>query len=169
MKPKSGTFVTALLASSFTTAAWAQDLGRVHFETSCTPPAQEKFDRGLAMVHSFFYPDSVKAFTEAAAADPQCEIAYWGIAISTRPNPLILPLTTAVLKSGSEAVEKGKAIGAKTERERDWLAAIERYYKDFDKVDQTERGLAYEKAMETLIQRYPDDPGGGHFLRARSQ
>jgi hypothetical protein len=87
MKPKSKTFVTALLASSFTTAAWAQDLGRVHFEASCTPPAQEKFDRGLAMVHSFFYPDSVKAFTEAAAADPQCAIAYWGIAISSRSNP----------------------------------------------------------------------------------
>jgi tetratricopeptide (TPR) repeat protein len=163
MKPKSRTFVTALLASSFATAASAQGLGRVHFETSCTPPAQEKFDRGLAMVHSFFYPDSVKAFTEAAAADPQCAIAYWGIAISARPNPLILPLTTAVLKSGSEAVEKGKAIGAKTERERDWLAAIERYYKDSEKVDQTERGLAYEKAMETLIQRYPDDPEAAIF------
>ena len=97
----------------------------MHFETSCTPQAQEKFDRGLAMVHSFFYPDSVQAFTEAAAADPQCAIAYWGIAISHRPNPMILPLTATVLKNGLEAVEKGKAIGAKTDRERDWLAAIE--------------------------------------------
>jgi hypothetical protein len=148
MKPRSGTFVTALLASSFTTAAWAQDLARVHFEASCTPPAQEKFDRGLAMVHSFFYPDSVKAFTEAAAADPQCAIAYWGIAISSRSNPLILPLTAGALKNGLEAVEKGKAIGAKTERERDWLFAIEPYYKDYDKIDQTSRGLSYEKAME---------------------
>ena len=110
----------------------------MHFQTSCTPQAQEKFDRGLAMVHSFFYPNSVQAFTEAAAADPQCAIAYWGIAISHRPNPLILPLTAAVLKNGLEAVEKGKAIGAKTERERDWLAAIELYYKDYDKVDQTQ-------------------------------
>ena len=100
MKPKLGTFVTALLAGTFTTTAWAQDLGRVHFETSCTPQAQEKFDRGLAMVHSFFYPNSVQAFTEAAAADPQCAIAYWGIAISHRPNPLILPLSAAVLKNG---------------------------------------------------------------------
>jgi hypothetical protein len=163
MKPKLGTFVTALLAGTFATAAWAQDLGRVHFETSCTPPAQEKFDRGLAMVHSFFYPDSVKAFTEAAAADPQCAIAYWGIAISSRPNPLILPLTTAVLKNGLEAVEKGKTIGAKTERERDWLAAIAPYYKDYDKVDQTTRGLAYERAMETLMQKYPNDPEAAIF------
>jgi hypothetical protein len=82
----------------------------VHFETSCTPQAQEKFDRGLAMVHSFFYPDSVQAFTEAASADPQCAIAYWGIAISHRPNPLILPLTATILKNGLEAVEKGKGL-----------------------------------------------------------
>ena len=125
MRPNLGTFFTALLAGTFATAASAQELGSVHFESSCTPQAQEKFDRGLAMVHSFFYPNSVQAFTEAAAADPQCAIAYWGIAISHRPNPLILPLTAAALKNGLEAVEKGKAIGAKTERERDWIAAIE--------------------------------------------
>src|SRR6202051_2866394 len=124
MRSNLGTFATALLASAFATAAWSQGLGRVHFETSCAPQAQEKFDRGLAMVHSFFYPDSVQAFTEAAAADPQCAIAYWGIAISHRPNPMILPLTSTILKNGLEAVEKGKAIGAKTERERDWLAAV---------------------------------------------
>src|SRR3979411_3121768 len=99
MRSNLGTFATVLLASAFTTAAWSQGLGRVNFETSCTPAAQEKFDRGLAMVHSF-YPDSVKAFTEAAAADPQCAIAYWGIAISHRPNPMILPLTSTIFQNG---------------------------------------------------------------------
>ena len=163
MRPNLTTFVTALLAGTFATAAWAQELGRVHFETSCTSQAQEKFDRGLAMVHSFHYPNSVQAFTEAAAADPQCAIAYWGIAISQRSNPLIVPLTATALKNGFEAVEKGKTIGAKTERERDWLAAIEPYYKDYDKVDQTKRGLAYEKAMEALMQKYPDDPEAAIF------
>src|SRR5262245_59687082 len=146
-----------LLASTFAAPVWAQGLGHVHFPTSCTPQAQEKFDLGIARVHSFVYPDSIQAFTEAATADPQCAIAYWGIAISHRPNPLILPLTAAVLKNGFEAVEKGKAIGAKTERERDWLAAIALYYKDYDKVDQTARGLAYERAMEQLMRKYPDD------------
>src|SRR5262249_5453753 len=143
--------------STLVTAASAQGLGQVSFKTSCTAAAQEKFDRGLAMVHSFFYPDSIKAFTEAAATDPQCAIAYWGIAISHRPNPLVVPLAAAALKGGLEAVEKGNAIGAKTERERDWIAAIEAYYKDYDKVDQTTRGLAYERAMERLAQKYPDD------------
>ena len=77
MNANTGTFAIALLTSVVATATWAQELGRVHFQTSCTPQAQEKFDRGLALVHSFFYPDSVQAFTEAAAADPQCAIAYW--------------------------------------------------------------------------------------------
>ena len=183
MKQNSGSFVTALLAGTVATVAWGQGLGaqglgaqglggqglggqglgRVHFETSCTPQAQEKFDRGLAMVHSFFYPDSIQAFADAAAADPQCAIAYWGVAISTRPNPLILPLTATALKNGLEAVEKGKAIGAKSERERDWLDAIAVYYKDHDKVDQTQRGLAYEKAMQALMQKYPDDPEAAIF------
>ena len=137
MKANSRMLALVLLISAFGATAWAQELGRVHFPTSCTPKAQEKFDLGLAMVHSFVYPDSVAAFTEAAAEDPQCAIAYWGIAISHRPNPLILPLAAAVLKNGLSAVEKGKAIGAKTEREGDWLAAIELYYKDYDKIDQT--------------------------------
>src|SRR5260370_27361155 len=163
MKANSRAFATALLASAFATVAAAQELGRVHFETSCTPQAQEKFNRGLALVHSFFYPDSVQAFTEAAAADPQCAIAYWGIAVSHRPNPLVVPYPTSVLKNGLDAVEKGKAIGAKTERERDWLGAIELYYKDYDKVDQTTRGLAYEKAMERLMQKYPDDQEAAIF------
>src|SRR3954464_4958595 len=135
MRTSNAMFVTALLAGTFATPAWSQGLGNVHFETSCTPQAQEKFDRGLAMVHSFFYPDSVKAFTEAAVADPQCAIAYWGIAISHRPNPMILPLTSTILKNGLEAVETGKAMGAKTERERDWLPAAAGSYKDYDQVD----------------------------------
>ena len=86
MKAKSKAVAITMLASALATMAGAQEFGRVHFQTSCTPEAQEKFDRGFAMVHSFVYPDSVKAFTEAAAADPQCAIAYWGIAISHRPT-----------------------------------------------------------------------------------
>ena len=107
MKANSRTFAIALLGGVFATVAWAQDLGRVHFQTSCTPQAQQKFDGGLAMVHSFVYPDSVAAFTEAAAADPECAVAYWGIAISHRPNPLILPLSAATLKNGLAASGKG--------------------------------------------------------------
>ena len=79
------------------------------------------------------------------------------------PNPLILPLSAAALKNGLEAVEKGKTIGSKTQRERDWLAAIELYYKDYDKIDQTARGLAYERAMAHLMEKYPNDAEAAVF------
>ncbi|HEY3068257.1 MAG TPA: hypothetical protein VGL09_20905 [Methylomirabilota bacterium] len=132
-------------------------LGRVLFQTSCSPAAQAQFERALAMQHSFFFPETVKAFSAIPETDPTCAIAYWGIAISQRPNPLVGPFDAATLKRGLDAVQKGKAIGAKTERERDWLAAIEEFYKDHDKVDQDTRSKNYEKAMEALAAKYPDD------------
>src|SRR6266498_4388522 len=101
-----------------------EELGRVQFQTSCTAQAQAQFERALAMLHSFFYPETMRAFAAVAETDPSCAIAYWGIAVSQRPNPLVGPFDAATLKRGLEAVQKGKAIGAKTERERDWLAAI---------------------------------------------
>src|SRR5262249_12456415 len=134
-----------------------EQFGRILFKTSCTPEAQKAFERALGMLHSFFYPETVTAFTKVAEIDPSCAIAYWGLAVSVRPNPLVGPWDAATLQRGLDAVAKGKAIGAKTQRERDWLAAIEEVYKDYDKVDQDTRSLNYEKAMERLTRKYPHD------------
>jgi hypothetical protein len=134
-----------------------EKLGRVLFKTSCSPEAQKQVERALAMLHSFFFPETVKTFSAIPAIDPTCAIAYWGIAISQRPNPLVGPFTPATLKRGLDAIEKGEAIGAKTPRERDWLAALKEFYKDYDKVDQDTRTKNYEKAMEALAKKYPDD------------
>lgn len=151
--------IAMIVALCFATGAWGADdtatrssekLGRVLFKTSCSPQAQKQFERALAMLHSFFYPETVKAFSAIPQKDPSCAIAYWGIAVSTRPNPLVSPFDAATLKRGLEAVEKGKAIGAKTQRERDWLAAIEAFYKDHGKVDQDTRAKNYEEAMKDL-------------------
>jgi len=162
-------FLTALVASLIlVTSVWAdadpanrsgepEKLGRVHFKTSCSPEAQKQFERALAMLHSFFFPETVKAFTAIPATDPSCAIAYWGIAISQRPNPLVGPFDAATLKRGLDAIEKGEAIGPKTQRERDWLAALKEYYQDYDKVDQDTRTRNYERAMERLANKYPDD------------
>ena len=158
--------VVVLTAFVFATTAAAHDdsaktrgekLGRVLFKTTCSPEAQQQFERALAMLHSFFFPETIKAFTAIPETDPSCAIAYWGIAVSQRPNPLVGPFDAATLKRGLDAVEKGKAIGAKTQRERDWLAAIEEFYKDYETVDQDTRGKNYEKAMETLTRKYPTD------------
>ena len=163
-----GLAAAASAAAAMVTGVWAQtgdlakgksieELGRVVFPTSCTPQAQAQFERALAMLHSFFFPETIKAFSAVAETDPNCAIAYWGIAVSQRPNPLVSPFDAATLKRGLEAVQKGQTIGAKTERERDWLAAIEQFYKDYDKVDQDTRAKNYEKAMEALAKKYPDD------------
>src|SRR5215813_15149845 len=116
-----------------------QKLGTVHFSVSCTPAAQQQFELALAMLHSFFFPETVTAFTAVPSTDPSCAIAFWGIAISQRPNPLVGPFDAATLKRGLDAIEKGESLGPKTQRERDWLAALKEFYKDYDKVDQDTR------------------------------
>ena len=80
--------------------------GKVHFPTSCSPAVQGQFERAVAMLHSFFYPADVKAFEAVIQDDPQCAMAYWGLAVSTRPNPLVGPFDAATLKRGLDAVEK---------------------------------------------------------------
>jgi tetratricopeptide (TPR) repeat protein len=149
--------VTSVWADNEPRTGEPEKLGRVHFKTSCTPEAQKEFERALAMLHSFFFPETVKAFNAIPTTDPKCAIAYWGIAISQRPNPLVGPFDAATLKRGLDAIEKGESIGPKTQRERDWLAALKEFYKDYDKVDQDSRTKNYATAMEKLAAKYPDD------------
>ncbi|HEX9554852.1 MAG TPA: hypothetical protein VF991_00065, partial [Reyranella sp.] len=66
-------------------------LGKVHFETSCKPEAQKLFDRGMLYQHSFWYRASQKTFEDVLKADPECAIAYWGIALSLLWNPHSAP------------------------------------------------------------------------------
>src|SRR5437879_6436328 len=160
-------FLTALVASlTLVASVWAdadpanrtgdpEKLGRVHFKTSCSPEAQKQFERALAMLHSFFFPETVKAFTAIPDTDPSCAIAYWGIAISQRPNPLVGPFDAATLKRGLDAIEKGEAIGPKTQRARDWRAARKECYKDSDKADQDPTTGTSETAKKPLAGKYP--------------
>ena len=140
-------------------AAFAQEekLGKVRFKTSCTAAAQKEFDRALALLHSFAFPETVKAFSAIPQTDPKCAIAWWGVAASLRPDPLVGPWDAATLKRALEAAEQGERVGAKTTREKDWLAAIKALYRDFESVDQDTRSRKYEQAMAALVRKYPDD------------
>jgi len=106
-----------------------EKLGQVNFPISCTRDAQKQFNRAAALLHSFWYEEAEKAFTEVTTIDPGCAMAYWGIAMSNF-RPLWASPNPADLRKGSAAVEKAKATGVKTERERDYIAAIEAFYKD---------------------------------------
>jgi tetratricopeptide (TPR) repeat protein len=139
------------------TGAAGERIGQVNFQTSCTPAAHAHFTRGVAMLHSFWLDAAIKEFTEAMQVDPTCGIAGWGVAMAWMGNPLAAPPSARGLKEGALAIEKAKTIGSKTPREREWVAAIEHIYKDSDKVDHRTRALAYEKAMEQISTRYPDD------------
>src|SRR5437016_3752445 len=126
-----------------------QRLGTVHFETSCNETAQRRFDRGMRYQHSFWYRASKEIFEDTLKADPQCAIAYWGVALSLLLNPFGAPLP-ANLEQGLAALQKAKAIGAKTPRENELIAALLAFYTDYDKVDHRTRLQAYLKAMEAV-------------------
>jgi tetratricopeptide (TPR) repeat protein len=136
--------------------------GKVNFPTSCSAAVQPQFERAVAMLHSFFFPEHIKAFQAVIKADPQCAMAYWGLAISQRGNPLVPPWPEESLKRALEAIQQGKAV-AKTERERDWLNALEVVYRDYDKVPVSTRSQRYEQAMADLARKYPDDKEASIF------
>jgi hypothetical protein len=141
-------------------------LGTVNFETSCKPEAQQLFNRGMLYQHSFWYRASQHVFEDALKADPECGIAYWGIALSLLWNPHTSP-PAKNLAEGAATIAKGKSIGAKTQRERDYLDALGVMYADYEKVDHRTRLQAYAKAMEELAQRYPgDDEAQIHYALA---
>src|ERR1700716_3863117 len=126
------TFAVAVALSAGMSLAYANDekLGIVNFETSCKPEAQNLFNQGMLYQHSFWYRASQKVFEDALKADPGCAIAYWGIALSLLWNPHAAP-PAKNLADGAAAIAKGKEVGAKTERERDYLAALSAMYADF--------------------------------------
>src|SRR3981189_3583981 len=152
-------FASTLIAllSQELARAGEERLGEVNLPISCSPAAQQKFNRAVAMQHSFFFPETVKAFTAIAETEPSCAMAYWGIAISQRPNPLVGPFPGDVLKRGWEAVEKARAAPKKTERERAWIDALATFYEDYAAAPQQGRTANYEAAMARLSARYPDD------------
>ncbi|HEX6438032.1 MAG TPA: hypothetical protein VF182_12920 [Candidatus Binatia bacterium] len=133
-----------------------EKLGQVNFPVTCTAAAQKQFDQALAALHSFWYEEALRLFTAVAETDPGCAMAYWGIAMSIY-YPLWVPPSQPTLQKGMNAIEKAKSIGAKTEREGAYIAAIESFYKDSDKLEHRVRTLAYEKAMEQIHRQYPSD------------
>jgi tetratricopeptide (TPR) repeat protein len=133
-----------------------KQFGTVHFATSCNETAQRRFDRAMRYQHSFWYQASKEIFDDVLKADPECGIAYWGIALSLLFNPHAPP-PAPNLPLGLAAIQKGKAVGAKTQRERDYIDALAVFYTDYDKMPHGARVQAYLKAMEALAQKYPDD------------
>ncbi|MFK4651349.1 hypothetical protein ABIF97_001283 [Bradyrhizobium japonicum] len=133
-----------------------QQLGSVHFQTSCNDVAQRRFDRGMRYQHSYWYANAKEIFEEAIKADPTCSMAYWGIALTYMDNPHnAIPKPN--LAPGLAAIMKAKEIGAATERERDYIDALMVMYADYDKIPHVQRMRMLRDAEARVAAKYPDD------------
>ena len=157
-------------------------VGTVKFPTSCDPALQGQFERGVALLHSFFYPEARRVFTEVARQDPECAMAYWGIAM-TYYHPLWAPPDSAELAAGMSAVEKALAAKKQGEREGEFVRAIAAYYQGLDTPDLAAAGSApapschgggvvdikgraacFRREMEKIATRHPEDVEGAAFF-----
>lgn len=137
-------------------------LGRVNFRTSCSPKAQQQFNQAVAWLHSFEYEEAEKLFTHVSTVDPRCGMANWGIAMS-QFHQLWVPPTPAELQKGSNAAAEAVRVGAATQRERDYIAAIAAFYKDADKVDHRTRTFAFTDSMRKVYENNPTDDEAAVF------
>ena len=139
-----------------------EQLGTVHFPVSCTPEAQKTFEKGVALLHSFWYEEAEKTFLDVEKQDPKCAMAHWGVALSLwhqlwdRPN-------AATIERASAELKKADKPKARTTRERDYIAAVQAFYSNSQKLDHEARARAYSAAMEKVYERYPDDHEAAAF------
>ena len=133
-------------------------LGQVKFTNSCEPKVQPLLQAGVAMLHSFWYRAAEETFRKVLAQDPTCTISHWGIAAILMQNPLAgtgaNPKQAALAQT---AIDEGRRVPPKTQRERDYIEAVAAYYKDFSTRSEQSRQESRAKAFEALAARYPDD------------
>ncbi|MCK1708598.1 hypothetical protein IVA83_05435 [Bradyrhizobium sp. 143] len=153
-------FAAGLITAALASGAIAQQdekLGKVVFPTSCAPNVQTEFDRGVAMLHSYWFLKARRTFEGILQQDPACAMAHWGVAMDFLGNTLAATPSRADAQAAWDALEKARATGPKTQRERDWIEALSAYFRDHDKVAVNVRLAAYNAAMERMAQSYPDD------------
>jgi hypothetical protein len=146
-------------------AVWAQHghdgpagpLGTVQFANACSPGVAADFNRGVALLHSFWFSAAIDTFSSVLERDPGCAMAHWGIAMSWWGNPFGGFRSPQALRAGLAAVERARAAAPATARERDYIAAVEVLYRDVATTAQRTRTLEYEKHMERLASTYADD------------
>src|SRR4030095_15115212 len=157
MKSFSATFVFMGALAVGVPAHSAEQLGKVSFPTSCDPKVQAQFERAVAMLHSFWWEEGEKAFREVLERDPDCAIATWGIASILSGNTFGVGPSPEGAQKAKEAIERGRAIGPQTERERYYIEAVAAYYDSFSSRLPGARMKALADAFEILAKRFSND------------
>lgn len=143
--------------------------GKVEFPISGAREVRPEFDRGVALLHSFFYEEARRIFTAVAEQDPACAMAQWGIAM-TWWHPIWTPPTVEEMTAGKAAIDKAMAMKTPTDRERQFITALNAYYHAPEgpatgavgqschgPVGSRDRVVAYEQAMRQLADKYAKD------------
>jgi len=135
--------------------------GEVSFSLACNYDMRKTFDVAVSLLHSFEYEEAEKAFVQVIDANPDCAMAYWGVAMSIS-HSLWYQSDNNYLEKGSKLLEIANILST-GEREKDYLDAISIYYKDWETINQKERALLYEKKMEGIYKKYPEDTEAAVF------
>jgi tetratricopeptide (TPR) repeat protein len=135
----------------------ADRLGSVNFPNTCAEAVKPQVNRGVALLHSFWFDEAIRTFTDVAANDPKCGISQWGVALAMWGNVLAAGPPPAGITAALAAIEKGRQMGTGSERERDYLEAVAAFYAGAPEKDARARKVAYEKGMEQVVARNPGD------------
>ncbi len=151
-------------------AAWAQHgdmhahpgkppeaLGQVNFSVQCDAAAQKEFNHAMALFHSFWFEPAKQSFMKVLQKDPGCGMAHWGIALMSIGNPFAWPANPAAMKAAAAAAATAQSVGAKTQRERDYISALQPLFMNWETTEHRPRVVAFEKAMGEVVARYPED------------
>ncbi len=139
-----------------------EQLGVVSFPVSCAPAVQAPFNRGVALLHSFWYEEAEKQFAAVSQQDPTCAMAHWGVAMSLYHQLWERP-DQEHMKRGWAEVKKAQKLHAKTAREREYISATAAFYGNYAKKDHPARATAYSEAMAKVNADNPDDLEAGAF------
>ena len=141
-----------------------EKLGTVHFVTSCSAAAQASFDRAVALLHSFEFGPAIDGFDATLKTDPGCGITQWGVALARWGNPFgVGTRPAAQVALGQQAIDKARAAGLRTDRERAYVDAASQLYVHPERSQQT-RVVAYRDAMESVSTKYKDDMEASIFF-----
>jgi hypothetical protein len=139
-----------------------KEFGDVKFQTSCDQEVEKEMDLAMALLHSFEYDESEKAFAKIIDQEPGCAMAYWGVAMSNY-HPLWAPPSKEELEKGAKAIAVAQSITNKTKREEDYISSIADFYKGWQTADHHARSINYSRAMAKLYGDYPDDKEAAIF------
>jgi tetratricopeptide (TPR) repeat protein len=138
-------------------------LGTVHFPVSCAAAVQKPFERGVALLHSFWYEEAEKEFLQIAKDDPHCAMAHWGVAMSLWHQLWNEPDAKVIQRGRDEVTTAVKLANKSTPREKAYVSAIGPFYGDSEKLNNAARAKAYSDAMKKVYETYPDDHEAAAF------